>query len=114
MLVVHARRDPQSRYSRYLTEILRSEGFSAFAETDLDDLDDAALAGDGLVVLCRVSLTPTEADRLLDFVAQGGKLIVFMPDAGLGRRLGLTPTYRSTAVGTGYLWPNAAHPVVNG
>jgi hypothetical protein len=114
MLVVHARRDPRSRYSRYLTEILRSEGFSAFAETDLDELDDAALARAGLVILARSSLTPAESDRLVDFVSQGGKLIVFMPDAGLGRRLGLTPTYRSTATGAGYVWPNVAHPMMSG
>src|SRR5215218_3123127 len=114
MLVVHARRDPRSRYSRYLVEILRSEGFSSIAETDLDELDDAALAGAGLVILARASLTPAEADRLLDFVAQGGKLVVFVPDAGLGRRLGLTPTYRSTALGAGYLWPNTANPMLAG
>ncbi|MGH2534830.1 MAG: hypothetical protein ACRDJW_21430 [Thermomicrobiales bacterium] len=104
MLLVHARRDPRSRYSRYLAEILVMEGFTGFAQVDLDDLDDASLADAGLVVLPRVSLTARDAARLVDYVAEGGKLLAFHPDPYLGKRFGLAPAQRATPASAGYLW----------
>src|SRR5215208_7005528 len=104
MLLVHARRDPRGRFSRYLAEILAMEGFGDVAAVDLDDLDDRALANTRLVVLPRVSLTAVEAARLVDFVDQGGRLLALHPDPYLGARFGLRPAQRATAAGAGYLW----------
>jgi hypothetical protein len=114
MLVVHARRDPQARYSRYLAEILRLEGFANVAHADIDELDDRDLTDASLVVLPRVSLNAAEARRLVDFVAQGGRLLAFMPDPYLGGRLGLSPVNRATAIGAGHLWIDIANPLTSG
>jgi hypothetical protein len=114
MLLVHARRDPQARYSRYLAEILTLEGFADVAHADLDELDDRALADASLVVLPRVALTASEAARLVDFVSQGGRLLAFMPDPYLGGRLGLTPANRATTVGAGYLWIDVGNQLTSG
>ncbi|MGH2558826.1 MAG: hypothetical protein ACRDJH_07160, partial [Thermomicrobiales bacterium] len=114
MLLVHARRDPRSRFSRYLAEILVMEGFSGFAQIDLDELDDETLAGAGLVVLPRVSLTAREAARLVDYVAEGGKLLALHPDPYLGKQFGLAPAQRATAIGAGYLWIDTDDPLTAG
>ncbi|HEY7034744.1 MAG TPA: hypothetical protein VH482_25620 [Thermomicrobiales bacterium] len=114
MLLVHARRDPRSRFSGYLAEILAMEGFGEVAAVDIDDLDDGALANAGLIVLPRVSLTAQEASRLVDFVAQGGKLLALHPDPYLGNRFGLRPAQRATAVGAGHLWIDADEPATAG
>src|SRR5262245_50138240 len=114
MLLIHARRDPRARYSRYLAEILVMEGFGRIPEIDLDDLDDRTLADAGLVILPRVSLTAREATRLVDYVAQGGKLLAIQPDPYLGGRFGLAPAQRATPVGAGYLWIDADDPVTVG
>jgi hypothetical protein len=114
MLLVHARRDPRSRFSGYLAEILAMEGFGEVAAVDIDDLDDGALANAGLIVLPRVSLTAQEASRLVDFVAQGGKLLALHPDPYLGNRFGLRPAQRATAVGAGHLWIDTDEPATAG
>ena len=114
MLLVHARRDPQSRYSRYLAEILTVEGLTGVTHADVEEIDDRRLADASLVVLPRVALTGGETARLADYVAQGGRLLAVMPDPYLGQRFGLTPAYRATAVGAGYLWIDTTRPATAG
>jgi hypothetical protein len=114
MLLVHARRAPESRFSQYLAELLTLEGFVTIAHVDVEEVDDRALADASLVVLPRIPLTAGEAERLADHVAQGGRLVAFMPDPYLGQRFGLTPGYRTTGVGAGYLWIDTAQPLVSG
>ena len=101
MLVLHARGDRHSRYSRYLVELLRLEGFADYAEADLSHLRAETLADHDLVMLPRVATTLTQARLLLDYTRSGGKLIVFHPDPALALQFGLRATQRGIV--NGYL-----------
>jgi hypothetical protein len=103
MLVLHARRDPHARFSHYLAEILRLEGFTALRQVDIDDLDERTLADADFLVIPRLTLTHRERDLLLDRVAAGARMIAFQPETSLAERCGLTPTYRCVAECQGYL-----------
>lgn len=99
MLVLHAHGDRHSRYSRYLVELLRLEGFVDYAEADLEHVRVGTLAEHDLVLLPRVGTTLAQADLLVDYVRTGGNLIAFHPDPGLSQRFGLHPTHRGIADG---------------
>ena len=73
MLVLHAREERHSRYSRYLVELLRLEGFADYAEADLSHLRVETLADHDLVILPRVATTLTQAKLLVDYVRNGVK-----------------------------------------
>jgi predicted transcriptional regulator len=93
VLLVHDRHDPASRFSQYLLELLRVEGFAAVDEIELDALGDTLAITPDLVVLPRLALPADLADRLLAWVRDGGRLVALQPDAPLLRKLGLRPTY---------------------
>jgi hypothetical protein len=99
MLVLHAQADRHSRYSHYLVEILRLEGFADYAEADLAHLRAETLADHDLVLLPRVATTLAQAQLLADYVRNGGKLIAFHPDSGLVQQFGLRPTQRGIVDG---------------
>lgn len=102
MLLLHTS-DPHSRYSHYLAEILRLEGFVDFDEVRLDQFAAETLIGQDLVILPRVALTVSQAELLHTYVQHGGKLLALLPDSNLIRRFGLTPTWR--ALDDGWLHP---------
>ena len=112
MLLVHAPDDPHSRYSRYLAEILRAEGFADAAETEFARLDEAALAAHDLVILPRLATTAAQAELLARYVADGGRLLACLPDDRLARQLGLLPTYAGLL--DGYLHLSAGELAVRG
>ena len=112
MLLIHAAQDPHARYSHYLAELLRLEGFVDFAEADLAAVDDSLLAHHDLVILPRMTPTVAQVEQVATYVEQGGKLIAFLPDAQVLRRFGLEPAWRGV-VG-GYLHPDPAQPLVAG
>lgn len=112
MLLLHAKHDPHSRYSHYLAEILRLEGFVDFAELELAGVDAETLARHDLVILPRVSLTQAQAELVQPYLAAGGRLIAMMPDANFSRRCGLNPTWR--AIDGGWLQINTAQAAVAG
>lgn len=112
MLIVHARDDRHSRFSHYLIELLRLEGFADYAEADLGDLRAEDLADQDLVILPRVSATIAQATMLDDYVRGGGRLLACQPDAALARRFGLRPTQR--AIADGYLEIAPRQPAVAG
>jgi len=113
MLLIHASRDPHARYSHYLAEILRAEGFCDFAEADLAQCDAAQLAQHDLVVLPRCIPQRAQTDLLIDYVLRGvGKLIALMPDERLISGLGLSPTYK--AIRNGELQIDTARPELRG
>ncbi|RLT40592.1 MAG: hypothetical protein DWI57_08220 [Chloroflexi bacterium] len=112
MLLLHIPSDPRSRYSRYLGEILRLEGFADWAEADIAALDAPLLAAHDLVILPRTALSQAQMDLLLDFVRQGGRLLALLPDSHLAAQLGLRPLYRG--LDGGYLRIETAHPTVAG
>lgn len=101
MLLLHAAADPRSRYSHYLAEILRVEGFADFAEADLSSLDEALLGAHDLLILPRVALSLAQMNLIVDYVRQGGHLLALLPDTQLAERLGLRPRYRG--IDDGYL-----------
>jgi hypothetical protein len=101
MLLIHAAADPRSRYSHYLAEILRLEGFADFGEVDLSALDEALLGEHELLILPRVALSLSQMNLLVDYVQQGGHLLALLPDSHLVARLGLRPRYRG--IDDGYL-----------
>ena len=112
MLVLHARGDRHSRYSRYLVELLRLEGFVDYVEADLAHVRATTLAEHELVLLPRVATTLAQAELLAEYVRDGGRLIAFQPDTGLARHFGLRPTHRGIAAG--YLHIATRHPEVAG
>lgn len=93
MLIIHVPGDPTSRYSHYLIEILRSEGYADLQTTTLDQTSAAELARHDLVALPRCALTWEQIDLLANYVAAGGVLVAFQPDYQLVRRLGLEPAF---------------------
>lgn len=103
MLLFHAKDNHHARYSGYLAEILRLEGFADFDETALDRLNAETLAGCDLAILPRVALTAGQAELLHAYVLQGGKLLALLPDSHFIQRFGLTPTWR--AADAGWLHP---------
>ncbi|MBI3959661.1 MAG: hypothetical protein HY328_12700 [Chloroflexi bacterium] len=112
MLLLHDPADSRSRYSRYLGEILRMEGFADWAEADISALDAALLRRHDLAILPRTALSQAQMDLLLDFVRQGGRLLALLPDSHLAARLGLRPLFRG--LDGGYLRLDGKHPTVAG
>lgn len=88
-------------YSKYLAEILRTEGLNEFTTVDVGSLSTATLGSYDVVVLGAVSVTQAQAIVLSDWVNAGGNLIALRPSATLSGLLGLTPT--GTATTDGYL-----------
>ena len=101
MRLFHDPSDSGSRYSRYLAELLRSEGFMHFSEADLATLVNNDLSHEELLILPRVSLSRTQMNHLIDYVHHGGRLLALLPDAQFVTRLGLKPQHR--AIDGGYL-----------
>jgi hypothetical protein len=112
MLLIHSRTDVHSRYSHYLAEIVRSEGFVDCAEAELSGVDEATLAQHDLVLLPRLTPTQAQAELLATYVARGGRLIACLPAANLISRLGLRPTFHG--VDSGYLRLVSTEPIWQG
>ena len=93
MLIIHCPDDPHSRYSHFLVEILRSEGYADLEATTLAAISPDALAQHDLVVLPRCTLAWEQIDLLTSYVADGGVLLTCQPDYQLARRFGLEPTF---------------------
>ena len=79
-------------YSKYLAEILRTEGLNEFTTVDLSNLSAATLSDFDVVVLGNVNVSATQVTALTDWVNAGGNLIALKPDASLSSLLGITAT----------------------
>jgi hypothetical protein len=112
MLLIHAPHDYHSRYSHYLAEILRLEGFADFDEADIATLDAVGLARHGLVILPRLTLTRTQAELMQQYVTSGGRLLSMMPDAQFVPHFGLAPTW--CGIDGGWLHLDPSQPAVQG
>lgn len=112
MLLIHARESFHARYSAYLAELLRLEGFVDFNELDLAAVDAAALTRHDLVILPRVALTQAQAELFQRYVTGGGRLIALLPDPHFARRFGVQSTWR--AVDHGWLHVDATQPILQG
>ena len=112
MLLFHNAGEARSRYSYYLAEILRMEGFVDFSEEDISALDGALLARHDLFILPRVALSRAQIGQLADYVQSGGRLIAFQPEPQLTEELGLRPAYRG--LDGGLLHVDTSQPALQG
>src|SRR5690606_33208367 len=81
-----------SNFGHYYAEILRNEGFPAFAVIDIGALTPQALAAHQTVILAKTPLAGSHVTMLTDWVSAGGNLIAMAPDAQLAGLLGLAGT----------------------
>jgi fibronectin type 3 domain-containing protein len=93
-----------NRYTSYLGEILRAEGFS-FATLDVSLMSPAVLGYYDAVVLGEMPLSASQVTMLSNWVTGGGNLIAMRPDKQLAGLLGLTDAGATLA--NGYLLANA-------
>ncbi len=112
MLLFHNAGEARSRYSYYLAEIMRMEGFVDFTEEDISALDGNLLVQHDLVILPRAALSRAQIGQLVDFVQDGGRLIAFQPEPQLTEELGLRPAYRG--LDAGLLHIDTSQPSVQG
>jgi hypothetical protein len=84
-------------YSKYLAEILRTEGLNEFATIDIGSLSTATLAAYDVVVLGEVSVTAAQATTLTTWVNGGGNLIAMRPSSTLSTLLGITAATGTTS-----------------
>jgi len=79
-----------SPYSKYLAEILRTEGLNEFATIDASTLSATTLASYDVVVLGTASLSAGQVADVTGWVNGGGNLVAMKPDANLSSLLGIT------------------------
>ena len=77
-------------YSKYLAEILRTEGLNEFATVDIGSLTATALNSYDVVVLGAVTPSADQVTALTTWVNGGGNLIALKPDGSLASLLGIT------------------------
>ncbi len=88
ILVLTAAANP---FATYYAEILRNEGFNAFAVADIAAVSAATLTAYDVVILGEISLSAAQATMLSDWVTAGGNLIAMRPAPALAGLLGITP-----------------------
>ncbi|WP_211235145.1 DUF4082 domain-containing protein, partial [Azohydromonas australica] len=101
-----------SNFGLYYAEILRNEGFSAFAVADVASVNAATLSAYDVVILAKTALSGSQVTLLTDWVNAGGNLIAMAPSANLAPLLGLAGT--GAQLSNGYLLVDTANPVGNG
>ncbi len=84
-------------YSKYLAEILRTEGLNEFATIDASTVSATTLANYDLVILGNVTLGASQASDLSTWVNGGGNLIAMRPGSNLSTLLGITAAGGTTA-----------------
>lgn len=90
-----------SPFGKYYAEILRTEGFNAFAVADITTVTASTLAAYDLVVLAKTALTSAQVTLLTTWVNGGGNLIAMAPDSQLASLLGIAAT--GSVLSDGYL-----------
>ena len=81
-----------NEFSRYLAEILRTEGLNEFLATDVSRLDSDLLSQHDVLVLGDLALTDAQVATITQWVRGGGNLIAMRPDRRLASLLGLVDT----------------------
>lgn len=76
-------------FTRYYTEILRTEGLNEFDLLDISAVTGPTLAAYDVVILGDMALTAGQVTLLTDWVTAGGHLIAMRPDPQLAGLLGL-------------------------
>ncbi len=78
-----------NKFGRYLGEILRAEGLSAYEVKQLGALTAGDLAAHDLTILAETPLTAAQAALFVTHVNGGGRLIAMRPDAQIAGLFGL-------------------------
>jgi len=99
-------------FGTYYAEILRTEGFNAFAVADISTATPAMLATYDVVLLAKMALSGEQVTTLTDWVNGGGNLIAMAPDPQLAGLLGVTPL--GTTLSDAYLLVNTSGAPGNG
>ena len=97
-----------SPFGNFYAEILRNEGFNAFAVVDITTVTPAVLAAYDVVILDETPLLASQVTIFTDWVTAGGNLIAMRPDAQLASLLGLAAT--GTTLSEGYLLVDTSQP----
>jgi len=96
ILVITSASNP---FSRYYTEILRTEGLNAFSTLDISSVSAPTLTGFDVVILGEFPLTLAQVDMITAWVNAGGNLIAMRPDKKLAGLLGLVDLASTLAEG---------------
>ena len=102
-MIVTATSNP---FTQYYAEILRTEGFNAFALQDIASVSSSSLASYDVVILGELPLTSSQVTMFTNWVNAGGNLIAMRPDKKLSSLLGLTST--TSTLANGYLLVNTS------
>ena len=93
MLIIHPS-DDSATYSHYLREILTVEGFSNLQSCTREQATTAHLKTHSVVFVVRMAVSAAFRQSCLEYVTGGGNLVVFHPDDGFARVLGIQTTRR--------------------
>jgi hypothetical protein len=80
---------PLNPFSRYYTEILRTEGLNEFEVQDVTRMTASSLRRHDVVILGEEPLTAAQAKMLATWVHQGGNLIAMRPGKMIKREFGV-------------------------
>lgn len=86
ILIISSKTNP---FSRYYSEILRTEGFNSFSELDISEVTPAKLDAHDIIILGEMSPDASQCEMLSAWVKMGGNLIAMRPDRQLAGLLGL-------------------------
>jgi WD40 repeat protein len=105
-------KSPAASFGDYYAEILRNEGFNAFAVLDLAAVSELTLSAYDVVILAPASLSAAQVTMFSNWVTAGGNLIAMRPDPQLAGTLGLTSN--NSTLSEGYLLIDTAASPGNG
>ncbi|ASP76228.1 Ig-like domain-containing protein [Sinorhizobium meliloti] len=88
-------------FTKYYSEILRTEGIGSFESIELSQVTDQLLDRFSLAILGEMPLSEAQAAMFSSWVQRGGDLISMRPDKKLAQLLGLK--YRGASMNDGYL-----------
>ena len=95
-------------FTKYVAEILRTEGFNEFSSADISTVTAATLAPFDVALLGDMPLTAAQVMTLTNWVNGGGNLIAMRPDKQLYGLLGVTDTL--TPISDAYLLIDTSGP----
>jgi WD40 repeat protein len=102
-----------STFRDYYPEILRNEGFNAFAVADISTVSATTLAGHDVAILTpAATLSPDQVAMLTTWVTAGGNLIAMRPAPQLASLLGLAAA--GSPLSNGYLRVDTSQAPGNG
>ncbi len=81
---------PSAKFGTFYAEILRNEGFNAFAVADISAVNGTMLANYDVAILAQMTLSTGQVTTLTDWVNGGGNLVAMDPGPELSTLLGIS------------------------